>query len=93
MNAWLWPDHRIGKRESRQLREEHNKLVNSHADLVIASKQLIARDDEPYHRSHHRSHQRLGVGGNLMCKSDCCGVSMETNMMREAIAQAEEIDK
>ncbi len=27
-HCWLWPDHNIGKRESRQLREEHNALVN-----------------------------------------------------------------
>ena len=25
---WLWPDHSIGKRESRRLREEHNAAVN-----------------------------------------------------------------
>lgn len=25
---WLWPDHVIGKRESRRLREEHNAAVN-----------------------------------------------------------------
>lgn len=29
MSAWLWPDHLIGKRESRRLREEHNKVVNA----------------------------------------------------------------
>jgi hypothetical protein len=32
--SWLWPDRTIGKRESRQLREEHNALVNSHEELV-----------------------------------------------------------
>ena len=26
--TWLWPDRVIGKRESRELREEHNALVN-----------------------------------------------------------------
>ena len=31
--SWLWPDHRIGIRESRRLRKEHNALVNSHAEL------------------------------------------------------------
>lgn len=30
--CWLWPDHNIGKRESRQLREEHNRVVNQLAD-------------------------------------------------------------
>lgn len=34
--AWLWPDHNIGKRESRRLREEHNALYNSHAELLGA---------------------------------------------------------
>jgi len=34
--SWLWPDHAIGIKESRQLREEHNALVNSHAELVAA---------------------------------------------------------
>ena len=28
--SWLWPDRTIGKRESRELRNEHNALVNSH---------------------------------------------------------------
>ena len=31
--TWQWPDHVIGKRESRRLREEHNALANSHAEL------------------------------------------------------------
>ena len=31
--SWLWPDRTIGKRESRQLREEHNELVNEHAAM------------------------------------------------------------
>jgi hypothetical protein len=41
--SWLWPDHVIGKRESRQLREEHNALVNSHADMRDALKQINVR--------------------------------------------------
>lgn len=32
--SWLWPDHSISKAESRQLREEHNALVNAYAALV-----------------------------------------------------------
>ena len=32
--CWLWPDHVIGKRESRKLREEHNALINVAADLL-----------------------------------------------------------
>jgi hypothetical protein len=27
--AWLWPDRKIGKRESRRLRDEHNATVNA----------------------------------------------------------------
>lgn len=30
-----WPDHVIGKRESRAIREQHNALFNSHAELLI----------------------------------------------------------
>ncbi len=40
--AWLWPDTIISKRESRELREEHNRLVNSHADLLAALEALVA---------------------------------------------------
>ena len=32
--SWLWPDHAIGKRESRRLRDEHNATVNSRAELL-----------------------------------------------------------
>jgi hypothetical protein len=35
-NSWLWPDRPIGKAESKQLREEHNALLNSHAELLEA---------------------------------------------------------
>jgi hypothetical protein len=39
---WLWPDHCIGKRESRRLREEHNATVNDCADLLAACKYVVA---------------------------------------------------
>lgn len=39
--SWLWPDRVIGKRESRTLRDEHNALVNSHADLLEQLKALV----------------------------------------------------
>lgn len=39
--SWLWPDRQIGKRESRQLREEHNALVNSHTELLEACKSML----------------------------------------------------
>lgn len=38
---WLWPDRTIGKRESRVLREEHNALFNSHAELLAALEGLF----------------------------------------------------
>ena len=40
--SWLWPDRTIGKAESRQLREEHNALVNSHAELLEALQRFIS---------------------------------------------------
>lgn len=33
---WHWPDHNIGKRESRRLRDEHNALANYAAELQDA---------------------------------------------------------
>ena len=32
-HCWLWPDHTIGERESRTLREEHNALANDYDNL------------------------------------------------------------
>lgn len=34
--AFHWPDHVIGKRESRRIRDQHNALFNSHAELLGA---------------------------------------------------------
>lgn len=45
--SWLWPNHVIYKRESRELRLEHNRLVNSHTELLTlcrAPQKLSARD-------------------------------------------------
>jgi hypothetical protein len=36
MRSWLWPDHVIGKRESRRLRDEHNAAVNEAGKLAEA---------------------------------------------------------
>lgn len=57
--SWLWPDHIIGKRESRKLREEHNAVVNSHAELLEALKQAGAGmsdtlDGGPYWKENMR---------------------------------------
>lgn len=40
-SSWLWPDRVIGKRESRRLREEHNRVVNNHAELLQACQLLL----------------------------------------------------
>ena len=39
--SWLWPDRTIGMRESRALREEHNAVVNSHAELLSATASFL----------------------------------------------------
>jgi hypothetical protein len=44
--AWLWPDHVIGKREARRLREEHNAAVNERADLLAALQSVL--DSVPF---------------------------------------------
>ena len=31
---WHWPDRQIGKKESRRMRDEHNKLANEHSELL-----------------------------------------------------------
>ena len=36
MQSWLWPDRVIGKRESRVLRDEHNRVINLNAELLAA---------------------------------------------------------
>jgi hypothetical protein len=43
--CWLWPDRTIGKAESRQLREEHNALVNE-ATRMREALQAILNDTE-----------------------------------------------
>jgi hypothetical protein len=39
--SWLWPDRTISERESRQLREEHNALVNLNAELLEALEAVL----------------------------------------------------
>lgn len=39
--AFHWPDHVIGKRESRRIRDAHNELYNSHAYLLEAVKLAV----------------------------------------------------
>lgn len=40
--AFHWPDHVIGKRESRRIRDAHNALFNSHAELLEALRKALA---------------------------------------------------
>ena len=40
--TWHWPDHVIGKRESHRLREEHNELANSHANLASSLSAMLS---------------------------------------------------
>lgn len=40
--AFHWPDHVIGKRESRRIRDAHNALYNSHAELVAELEKCAA---------------------------------------------------
>jgi hypothetical protein len=48
--AFHWPDHTIGKRESRAIRESHNALYNDYHRLVAAlelcERALEVRDAE-----------------------------------------------
>lgn len=44
--SWLWPDHVIGKRESRRLRDEHNALVNRVDNLARALSELLTENDQ-----------------------------------------------
>ena len=47
MSAWLWPDHIISRKQSYFLREEHNALVNSHAELLEALGKIRTAADAP----------------------------------------------
>ena len=39
--SWLWPDHTLGKRESRRLSEEHNTAVNLQAEMAEALREVV----------------------------------------------------
>lgn len=59
--TWLWPDHAITKAESRNLREEHNALANSHAELLAACRALVdgagEKDATAFFMRHDRAVQ------------------------------------
>ena len=39
--SFLWPDHNIGKRESRRIREEHNAAINDMSELLEALRETL----------------------------------------------------
>lgn len=41
--SFLWPDHNIGKRESRRIREEHNAAINALAEALAACRMVVER--------------------------------------------------
>lgn len=50
---WLWPDHIIGKRESRRLRDEHNATIYSNMQLLAVLKTALEllEDAEQHYRN------------------------------------------
>ena len=44
--AFHWPDHNIGKRESRAIREAHNALYNDYKELEAALGRILGRPVE-----------------------------------------------
>lgn len=78
---WLWPDHVIGKRESRRLREEHNAVVNSHDDLLAACEAAVALFSP-----------RLGLPEDIAANFRMAVEKDPTlKQLRAAIAQAKEV--
>ena len=46
--SFLWPDHIIGKGESRRIREEHNAAINALADALAACRMVVDRWESGY---------------------------------------------
>ena len=79
--SWLWPDRAIGIEESRQLREEHNALVNSHAELLAACQRVLRANA----RARSESERETSGDDELIAS----GVwSDAADMLRAAIAKA-----
>lgn len=70
--SWLWPDRNIGKRESRQLREEHNRTVNSHADLLAALREVAAMlaDHPDAQRGNSKVHYLMHATSAAIAKAE-----------------------
>lgn len=77
--SWLWPDRTIGKRESRELREEHNALVNRVASLEAAVKQAEAYAEacRDYYGKEHKDGDALA--------DKCVDLVLAEEKYREAI--------
>ena len=41
MKTWLWPDQVLGKRRSRQMRDEHNETVAIAVGLLDALRDMV----------------------------------------------------
>jgi hypothetical protein len=59
-NAFHWPDHVIGKRESRRIREEHNALYNDYHEAIAALKTANAFITELYEEFLESDEERGG---------------------------------
>ena len=57
--SWLWPDHTIGKRESRQLREEQNALVNAYNEVLNVLRECITEDGAACWKSREYAEKRI----------------------------------
>ena len=68
--SWLWPDHVIGKRESRALREEHNALVNACEPLADPSAFGEVMDAAESLLVHHRVREALREDTNSIQMTD-----------------------
>lgn len=74
---WFWPDHVIGKRESRRLREEHNALANSHAELEVALKATLASlnvafsaEENPFGIGHNDAEDARSLAETALAKAE-----------------------
>ena len=72
-HAFHWPDHNIGKRESRRIREEHNAFFNDYHELREIASELLAELNSA-HEIHvwpegDEGHHKPGAGDCAMCQA------------------------
>lgn len=62
---FLWPDHNIGKRESRRIREEHNATVNQllaeRDELLRVLKRVVAESDGGWLSQSETASQAIAI--------------------------------